>query len=213
MGTFAAVAIQRIRTIGRPKDGDSSETRLRLLAVAQTAFAQRGYDATTNKEIASAAGITPGAIYHYFPSKTDLYVAVFEAVLERVFGAFERAIAGHQSLIGQFSAVLDCTVELTRDEPTLTGFVVGVFSEVHIHPELSGRLLAGAEISERFYRGMVTRAVERGELSEAMARPVEDLLTAVLTGLARFGQQTNDAARHAGAFEALKQFLAGTLVR
>jgi len=184
-----------------------------LLAVARTAFAQRGYDATTNKDLAAAAGITPGAIYHYFPSKTDLYVAVYESVLCRVFDAFEAAISGKETLVEQFSAVLDCTVELNRQDPTLTGFVVGIRGEVRRHPELTGRLGLYGQINEGFYGGLVSRAVERGEIPADMARPVQDLLVAVLSGLSRFSRQTGDAARHAGAVDALKQFLAGTLIR
>ena len=91
------------RPLGRPKDADSAETLQRILQVAQTAFAQRGYDGTTNRELAVAAGITSGAIYHYFPSKCDLYASVYEALLARVFADFETAIADRHTLIEQFS--------------------------------------------------------------------------------------------------------------
>jgi AcrR family transcriptional regulator len=61
--------------VGRPPATDSAETRRRILAGARTCFGRYGYDKTTNKDIASAAGITAGAIYHYFPSKTQLFKA------------------------------------------------------------------------------------------------------------------------------------------
>ena len=48
-------------------------------------FARDGYEATTNRSIAKASGITSGAIYHYFDSKAELYAAVYEEVYDRVF--------------------------------------------------------------------------------------------------------------------------------
>ena len=68
------------RRLGRPSQGDAAETRQRILDEARRAFTTRGYDNTTNREIADGAGITAAAIYHYFPSKVDLYVAVFSSV-------------------------------------------------------------------------------------------------------------------------------------
>ncbi|MFM8957708.1 MAG: helix-turn-helix domain-containing protein [Actinomycetota bacterium] len=58
------------RRLGRPCQGDAGETRLRILREARNAFTTRGYDNTTNREIAQGAGITAAAIYHYFPQRT-----------------------------------------------------------------------------------------------------------------------------------------------
>ena len=49
------------------------------MTAALKMFAERGYEGTSNKAIAEAAGLsTPALIYHYFPSKTDLLRAVAE---------------------------------------------------------------------------------------------------------------------------------------
>lgn len=53
----------------------------RILAAAEQLFAQHGYDAVTNQQIAARAGLTIGALYHYFPSKD----AVYAAAIERAF--------------------------------------------------------------------------------------------------------------------------------
>src|SRR5512144_1137056 len=42
-------------------------------------FAQKGFARASNKDVARAAGITPGLIYHYFPSKEALLKAIIEA--------------------------------------------------------------------------------------------------------------------------------------
>lgn len=55
------------------------ERREQIVRGALQVFAEKGFDATTNKEIARAAGIaSPGLIYHYFRDKLDLLRAVVE---------------------------------------------------------------------------------------------------------------------------------------
>ncbi|NDH46111.1 MAG: TetR/AcrR family transcriptional regulator, partial [Actinobacteria bacterium] len=46
-----------VRRVGRPCQSDALETRRRLLDAARESFTTRGYDNTTNREIAQAAGI------------------------------------------------------------------------------------------------------------------------------------------------------------
>ncbi|GLW03039.1 TetR/AcrR family transcriptional regulator [Streptomyces lavendulae] len=53
----------------------------RLLAVATRLFAERGYDRTSVQEIVEAAGVTKGALYHYFGSKDDLLHEVYARML------------------------------------------------------------------------------------------------------------------------------------
>ncbi|CAB4539303.1 MAG: TetR/AcrR family transcriptional regulator [Actinomycetes bacterium] len=202
------------KRLGRPKDVASAETRERLLQVARRAFARDGFDATTNRHIADAAGITTGAIYHYYPSKADLYVAVYAEVQEIVYGAFEKAIAPFDSLVPRFGAVLDTAVELNREDPSIAGFVVGVASESQRHPELRELLRASNAVSSGFLRRLATDAKARGELQDGITvEALEDLLNAVLSGLARFSNQTGDSVRHADAVAVLKRFLAGTLMQ
>jgi TetR/AcrR family transcriptional regulator, mexJK operon transcriptional repressor len=55
------------------------ERREQIVRGALTIFAEKGFDATTNKEIARVAGIaSPGLIYHYFQDKASLLRAVIE---------------------------------------------------------------------------------------------------------------------------------------
>ena len=202
------------RRLGRPPDVASAETHGRLLREARRAFAVYGFDATTNKRIAAAAGITPGAIYHYYPSKADLYVAVYDEVQTVTAAAFDAAVSQHRTLIAQFGAVLDAAVELDRDDPSVTGFVLRAAGEARRHPELRESLRKARSMGSSFLHGLAHGAFERGELApDVSPKALEDLLDAVLSGLARFSNQTGDAERHAGAVDVLQRFLSGTLMK
>ena len=203
-----------VRRLGRPKDVASTETRERLLHVARKAFARDGFDATTNRHIADAAGITPGAIYHYYPSKAELYVAVYAEVQAIVYCAFDKAVAPLDGLVERFGAALDAAVDLNRHDPSIAGFVVGVASEAQRHPELSVLLASSRSVSAGFLHRLANDAKQRGELADDISpAALEDLLNAVLSGLARFSNQTGDAERHAQAVAVLKRFIAGTLMK
>ena len=71
---------------GRPPGAtpQGEETRRTLYRVAIEAFAARGYEETTLREIAAAAGVSPGLLYRYFPSKRAVVLALYDE-LSRAF--------------------------------------------------------------------------------------------------------------------------------
>ncbi|TJZ43508.1 TetR/AcrR family transcriptional regulator [Streptomyces piniterrae] len=62
-------------------NGSAKPVAQRLLATATRLFAEQGYDRTSVQEIVDAAGVTKGALYHYFGSKDDLLHEVYGRVL------------------------------------------------------------------------------------------------------------------------------------
>jgi AcrR family transcriptional regulator len=68
--------------LGRPiRRRDAARSRLAILDAAEGLFAERGYEAATMAEIASAAGLSAGTPAYYYTSKEELY----RAVLGRAF--------------------------------------------------------------------------------------------------------------------------------
>ncbi|GAA0844167.1 TetR/AcrR family transcriptional regulator [Streptosporangium amethystogenes subsp. fukuiense] len=60
---------------------DQEPVRQRLLGEATRLFAERGFEGTSVQGIVSAAGVTKGAMYHYFDSKDDLLREIYGRVL------------------------------------------------------------------------------------------------------------------------------------
>ena len=67
--------------------------RTHLYQVATQLFRERGFEATTLREIASRAKVSPGLLYRYFPSKR----AVVLALHDELSGAFEREVTAMPS--------------------------------------------------------------------------------------------------------------------
>lgn len=200
------------KKLGRPSATDSVETRDRLIEVARASFATIGYDATTNRTVAAAAGITTGAIYHYFPSKLDMYVASFAQVQNMVTEAVVKAAAPHKNLVDKFAAIIDALTEVSKNDPSLIGFVVGVAAEARRHPELSEAIRPLRKDWAVFFQQLCEGAVARGEVGSKMsARTLQDLFDVIISGLARFSYVINDREREDAVIEGLKRFVAAAV--
>lgn len=63
-----------------------------LLELAATMFAQRGLRATTVRDIADAAGILSGSLYHHFASKEEMVDEVLRTFLDWLFERYQHII-------------------------------------------------------------------------------------------------------------------------
>jgi AcrR family transcriptional regulator len=77
----------------RASAADAAETAHRILDVATAHFAEHGYAAASVDELARAAGVTRGAVYHHYTSKPQLFAAVAAAQQHTVAEAIVQATA------------------------------------------------------------------------------------------------------------------------
>lgn len=88
---------RRRKLLGTGAGGDrgakSKSLRHHLLVVAADAFHRHGFKGATLKEVAEAAGILPGSIYHYFRSKEDLFLQVHGEGFKQINAALDQALA------------------------------------------------------------------------------------------------------------------------
>ena len=202
------------RRLGRPFQSDAVETRTRILREARLAFTTRGYENTTNREISAGAGITAAAIYHYFPSKVDLFVAVYDDVQAKVYDAFDVAVAQHDTFLKKFDAIFDTMLELGDEDPMLASFVVGVVTEAEHHQDLREALKQVSPRNQSFLASLCLQAQQRGELPEAL--PVQtavDVIAGVIGGFARLSVTVRDRQRLRSVAKVYKNMARNALAR
>lgn len=61
-----------------------------ILAITAEIFAQQGYGATSMRDIADAAGMLPGSLYHYFESKDAMVDEIIATFVEGISGTYAR---------------------------------------------------------------------------------------------------------------------------
>jgi AcrR family transcriptional regulator len=199
-----------VRRKGRPRAADSSETRRRILLAARACFGSSGYEQTTNKDIARAAGITQAAIYNHFASKPDLFVAVFRETQASVFGRFEEVLTACPGVIGRVKAVLEVSADLHAEDRSLASFVAVAPIEIQRHRDVRESLGDDAFVARRFFRRLVESGegvspqVDRGALANA--------LMAVASGFSQFGATVKSVRTHRLAIESFKDLLDGKLL-
>jgi AcrR family transcriptional regulator len=108
----------------------SAQTRVALLNAARALFAEKGFAATSRDEIAARAGVTRGALYHHFESKTALALAVVaELETDLVDRVVSAALEGegvreqlHRGCRAYMDACADPTVaRILVDAPAVIG--------------------------------------------------------------------------------------------
>ncbi|MCI2418111.1 TetR/AcrR family transcriptional regulator [Saccharopolyspora sp. K220] len=80
------------RLSARPARESGSERRAELLAIAGELFASRGFLATTVRDIADAAGILSGSLYHHFDSKESMVDEILRDFLDTQRRTNERVL-------------------------------------------------------------------------------------------------------------------------
>ena len=199
-----------MKRLGRPTACVGVDTRNRLLVEARRSFAVDGFDATTNKKLAKSVGITTAAIYHYFPSKIEMYVAVFVDVQQLVCDTIENSVSEALNINQNVSSMIDALAALTVREPAVVSFVMSVSSEAHRNAELRREMLPIHGQIGRILLKLSENAVMRGEInSEISAQSLEDMLMVVLSGLARFNMVYRDARRTAELIKSMKLLMLG----
>ncbi len=107
------------------------KTVQRLLKVARKHFKNKGYSATTTEDIIQDAKVTKGALYHHFPSKVDLFEAVYRKVEDEMGQRIQDSSANRRDRFEQLlegcRTYLECCIDddlhriLRMDGPSVLG--------------------------------------------------------------------------------------------
>ena len=95
------------------KEYNAKATIEAILSVSAKLFLQKGFDKTSMMDIATAAGISKGAIYHHFKSKDEIIKSVMEKQEQSVKGTIENFMEESRFLSGkeQLQLILEKNIE------------------------------------------------------------------------------------------------------
>src|SRR4051794_24991666 len=85
-----------------------ADNRERLIAAGYTVLSEQGYEATTVKEVARVADVSPGLFHYYFASKEELLIAVLREAATRygrLMQDLRATVPADQFLEAAFTAV------------------------------------------------------------------------------------------------------------
>jgi AcrR family transcriptional regulator len=99
----------------------SEVTRARILDAALDLFRHHGFEETTMRGIAAAAGVSLGSAYYYFQSKEDLVMAFYERAMDAMIPRMEAALAGANHFEEKVEALMAVKFEYFQPNRTFLG--------------------------------------------------------------------------------------------
>ncbi len=157
-----------------------ADNRERLIAAGYTVLSEKGYEATTVKEVARVADVSPGLFHYYFASKEELLVAVLHEAAAR-YGRLMRDLRASVPADHFLDAAFDALRERVRQEPGWYRLHYELYALGLRNPTLQpvlGEMLG-------FVRQMFTRAfVEVTGGDEQRAQALAAVVLSCLDGLA-----------------------------
>jgi AcrR family transcriptional regulator len=133
---------------------DEPSARYRdILRVAATLFANRGYAATSIRDIGEAVGLMGGSLYHHIKSKDALFVRIHDAALDMAGRQIRDATAQHTDPWNKFESacVRFCQIQLDPDSvtmPLMSDFMT-------VPPDVRRRLIVKRDEFEQIFVALI----------------------------------------------------------
>ncbi len=159
----------------------NADRRKAILKAAQTCFVKEGFHSTSMKDVCVAAGMSPGTLYHYFASKTDIIAGIIADEGE-ITRALLEPLRDTPDFIDALFTVLDIIAsEVTQEDLALhTEIAAEVQRQPHLRvaqEKLDADTLALIATSLR--AAQARNEIDRGLDPESAAK----LILALLDGL------------------------------
>lgn len=154
---------------------NKEERRAQVVAVAFDLVADKGIEALTFREVATANGCSTSIVTHYFRNKNELLFKVYQVANERARERLMEAFAQGASLVACFDAILPV------DEPSRRNWRVWLafWSRAHLEPVYLEERRRAAEDSLALYRTMIAERAGPGVADDVLETGGRRLIAAV----------------------------------
>ncbi len=141
------------------------KTKIKILKSAVDLIIEKGFEKTTLREIAKAAGVSNPTIYNYFPSKEKLLFGYIEQKHKETVEILESIEDFHTyTLREQLQTLIDTELELYLEDRE---FIQQIADMVFNSSSLKlGKLYSTNELFVQTVRGMLDIAIEAGEIEQ-----------------------------------------------
>jgi len=178
--------------------------RERILEEAARLFARCGYESSSVADLAAAIGVSKAAIYHYYPTKQDIYDAIILDVLRGMTDAVSQAVAQAPTARERLRQFMQAHARyFEHHHAQFVTMLVGYSGMAITEREDAARLRDGYE---RLLRDIIAGGVANGEFRALDVPATGRAVLSMLNWMARWyqpgGAQTAEAIA-AGYFDLL----------
>ncbi len=135
----------------RPRQERSRDTVDTILAATARVLVKQGFDGLTTNGVATAAGVSIGSLYQYFPNKEALVAALIERHVEQMSAAIRAELArvALMPIAKAARAVIELTIKAHAIDPALHRVLteqvprIGKLAKLRELDEISLRMIVG----------------------------------------------------------------------
>jgi AcrR family transcriptional regulator len=148
------------------EDSKGRNRRQQILEAAARHFSDRGFHATSMRDIAADVGFLVGSIYYHFDSKDALFVAVHGAAVEMMTNAVQAALVGIDAPWDQLEAAAAAHCEALNGDNAFVGVIAPIF------PVTVGELRNALAAQRDAYETMFATLINTLELDPSIDRNI-----------------------------------------
>jgi AcrR family transcriptional regulator len=143
-----------------------------------------GFERATNKDIATAAGITAAALYRYFDAKSEIYAAVVDESSAQQVSRVGPLVEAAPTVRAGFAAVLRTLGDDSQN--VHSRFLSAVPTEMQRHPEIAKHMIANPGELYAIIRRLVESGVRSGEVAPDKVERTVAFMIASFIGISSY---------------------------
>ncbi|MBH8565119.1 TetR/AcrR family transcriptional regulator [Nostoc sp. CENA67] len=159
-----------MRVFNSPPPSEA-QTRTRILQAAQRLFASQGFDGTTTRDLAQAAGVAEGTLFRHFPNKKAILVEVATSGWVDIL----TDLLTELSEMGSYKAVAQVMRRRMWNFHKNVDLMRVCFMEVQFHPDLRDRIQMEVidkmtDVAEAFFQTAMDKGIYRQADAKLVAK-------------------------------------------
>ncbi|CAB4570263.1 MAG: TetR family transcriptional regulator [Actinobacteria bacterium] len=169
---------------GRPTRSDGEDCRRALVDAARSIAATDGFSRVTMRQVANAAGVSPGLAFHYFATRDELVAESFETAANDDLSAMRAVIAQHDDPLRQLWALLHVYAPLTPTNRRSYLMWLDAWAEAVRSPSMRAATQRVTANWEQMVTDIVAAGCRSGVFHHAEPKHAAWRITAAIDGLA-----------------------------
>lgn len=163
------------------KTYNPAQTKENILMQARNLFSQKGYTATSIRDICDATGVSKGSIYHHFKNKEDLFIQLAEHSFGDSWKEWDTLSAKYSSVIDKLYAYSEFFVE-TVDKP-LNKAGEDFMATVGLESEEGQKFLGIVTGYAQRFENLVAEGIASGEFKPEDPKQLSFIILSYYSGL------------------------------
>ena len=196
MSPRTPIQVQRIK----------DERREEILQAARAVFVIKGFAATKMSNIAAAAGVSYGLVYHYFPTKDAVYTAIVEEAMQRSAMLTDEALAREGTPLDRIRWLIAHMLAGVQQFPTYPF----IMAQAHTSGDVPAQARAAVERygGETFHNlvQLIENGQNEGQIVAVDAAELARVILATIQGLS-LGRNSDSAAAPSPNVETILRLL------